>query len=625
MRLVFDVEANGLLRGDKLNDPVDKVWMVAATDLNNGRDYLFCDDASDPSAKPLADFVLLFDQAKELIAHNAINYDLPVLKKIMNWVPKSHTTIRDTMLMSQLLDYERFGKRGHSLAVWGEYLGIPKPVHEDWLNFSEEMVTRCVTDVRINRDVYMILSRELTEKLGKLKNPDYLKRSLRVEHDLSMFQARATEQGWVFNKPKALELKQRLTDEIQAIEDELHPQMPMMLKVMDKEERVPEYKKNGEYYARSVEHFPDIKGPDALTTRTLDGPFFRVKYLEPSISSHAYLKNWLVKKHNWVPIIFNWERVDGKLVKKSAKLCDESLNAIGPIGMLVSRYTTAKSRLGILNGWIENTDPDGRIRGDMFVIATPTGRSRHKLIANIPGPKAAWGEEMRSLFGCEEGYKVVGSDSSSNQMRALCHYLKNPEFTAEVVDGDVHQRNADNLSKIHPCDRDTAKPFLYAFLFGGGIPKLSLLLTGKVDEKIGKKAKKGFVEGIPGLKDLIDSLAEIYQICEAKGLSASIPAMDGRRVYLDSGHKALNYLLQSAEGITCKAAVSYAVQKFKEENIDARPLIFYHDEMQWAVRADQAERAAEIMSDAFREAPKWYGVECMEGKSKIGDNWYDTH
>ena len=112
---------------------------------------------------------------------------------------------------------------------------------------------------------------------------------------------------------------------------------------------------------------------------------------------------------------------------------------------------------------------------------------------------------------------------------------------------------------------------------------------------------------------------------EARDARASLPALDGRRIYLDSGHKALNYLLQSAEGITCKAAVAYTMDKFEEEGIDAEPLIFYHDEQQWEVREDQTARAAEICEESFREAPKWFGVTCMDGEAMVGDNWYETH
>jgi uncharacterized ferredoxin-like protein len=47
--------------------------------------------------------------------------------------------------------------------------------------------------------------------------------------------------------------------------------------------------------------------------------------------------------------------------------------------------------------------------------------------------------------------------------------------------------------------------------------------------------------------------------------------------------------------------------------------------MQIAVREEHTARAAEIMAESFREAPKWYGVDCMDGEALIGDNWYDTH
>jgi len=629
MKLVYDIESNGLLRGNKKSDPVDTVWMVVANDIVTDMEYVFCDytelktnHAAKLIVRPFLDFKVLFNKAKELIAHNQIQYDLPVLKKICKWIPKATTVVRDTLLMSQILDYNRFDGK-HNLAVWGEYLGVKKPEHTDWLNFSEEMVHRCREDVRINVKVYRLLARELTEALSRSKNPEYMKKSLRVEHQLSEFQAQCVEGGWQFDMVSALDLEQKMKEELEKIRNTVEPKMKVRVKILDAEPRLPEYRKDGAYMARTIHHF-EIDQELGKTSKPLDGPYQRVKFLDPDLGSMDYVKEYLYSI-GWEPLDWNWERVGREFRKKSPKLCDESLNALGETGELINRFYTTRSRLGIIQGWITHTDPDGRLRGDMFTIATPTGRSRHKIVVNVPSPKATWGTEMRSLFGCEKGYKVVGSDSSGNQMRALCHYLKNDEFTREVIDGDVHQRNADTLSQVFPCTRGNAKPFLYAFLFGGGLEKLGLILTGKRDSSIGKKAKKSFVDGTPGLKRLIDRLMEIVKISESRERRASIPALDGRRVYLDSGHKALNYLLQSAEGITCKAAVAYTMDKFKEENIDARPLIFYHDEMQWAVAEKDAERAAAIMKEAFREAPKWYGVVCMDGESMIGNNWFDTH
>ena len=93
----------------------------------------------------------------------------------------------------------------------------------------------------------------------------------------------------------------------------------------------------------------------------------------------------------------------------------------------------------------------------MWTIGTPTFRCRHEVVANLPSVDSVYGKEMRSLLICEEGTTIVGADSAGNQMRGLCHYIGNDEFTNEVINGDVHQRNADALG----VSRKLAKPFLY--------------------------------------------------------------------------------------------------------------------------------------------------------------------
>ena len=66
-------------------------------------------------------------------------------------------------------------------------------------------------------------------------------------------------------------------------------------------------------------------------------------------------------------------------------------------------------------------------------------------------------------------------------------------------------------------------------------------------------------------------------------------------IYVPSDHQALNYLLQSAEGITCKAAVSYQMEKIKAEGLRAEPRLFYHDETAWVSHPDDAERVGQIL------------------------------
>jgi DNA polymerase-1 len=138
--------------------------------------------------------------------------------------------------------------------------------------------------------------------------------------------------------------------------------------------------------------------------------------------------------------------------------------------------------------------------------------------------------------------------------------------------------------------------------------------------------KKAFIENTPGLEKLtVRVQSALKKTASANPKLGYIPAIDGRKIFTDSDHKALNYLLQSFEAVTCKAAIAYMMEKFKEEKLDVHPLIFMHDECQLDVSKEDAERVAEIAAEAFREAPKIFGVNIMDGEAKIGANWLETH
>ena len=155
---------------------------------------------------------------------------------------------------------------------------------------------------------------------------------------------------------------------------------------------------------------------------------------------------------------------------------------------------------------------------------------------------------MRSLFICEEGYRVVGADSAGNQMRALCHYIGDDKFTKEVTSGDIHSYNANILGST----RGDAKRWLYAYLFGGGGKKLGTILTGKPDDKAGNAVKQSISQLFQDWVKSKQSLDTIFNKTKNGYGNAFVPALDGRRVYVNSAHQSLNYLLQSAEASHAK-------------------------------------------------------------------------
>ena len=99
-------------------------------------------------------------------------FDLPVLQLygVLDYCiafPGQDTTvfgrpckITDTLLMSKLLNADRFG--GHSLDAWGKRLGNKKGIFSDWTKFSKEMLDYCIQDTAVNVDIY----KKLTEEQG---------------------------------------------------------------------------------------------------------------------------------------------------------------------------------------------------------------------------------------------------------------------------------------------------------------------------------------------------------------------------------------------------------------------------------------------------------------------------
>ena len=88
---------------------------------------------------------------------------------------------------------------------------------------------------------------------------------------------------------------------------------------------------------------------------------------------------------------------------------------------------------------------------------------------------------MQGLLTVPSDKKVlVGIDASSIELRMLCHYMKDEDYTTQVVSGDIHTYNQ-QLAELP--SRDQAKTFIYALLYGAGAAKIGSI--------IGKGAAEG--------------------------------------------------------------------------------------------------------------------------------------
>jgi DNA polymerase-1 len=609
MKYVFDIETNGFFP--------DKIWCLVLQDTQTGEVLSYSD--YDDDLPNVSEGLDVLSNAKVIAGHNIIGFDLPIMKNLLGWVPAEGTRIWDTFLMSQLCKYQR--GHLHGLKGWGGFFEYPKGDHEDWTCYSKEMLTYCIRDVELNTKVYDWVSKEASILMKN--NPKFLD-ALKLEHDFALVNTEITQNGWVFDMNKAEDLYDHLIERMEEIEDEINPQLGKVAVMRGNREVDKIIKKDGSYLKKVVDWF-QLEQDCKFSNGPVKGPYTRIELVDVDIGQMAEVKKFLMDK-GWKPDDWTIKKIAGKWIRQSPKLTDTSLKPLGRIGKLVSDYYMLRNRLATVEGWIEEVkDPekfnDGRLHGSMFTIGTPSFRCRHRTIVNIPGVHAPYGKELRSLLTCEEGYKVIGADSAGNQFRGLCHYINDDKFTNEVINGDVHQRNADVLG----ISRPGAKTFIYAYLFGAGHAKLGEAISGKKSAKIGKEADEKFKATLPGLKVLKDTLEQEFRHTAMSTGQGFIMGADGRRVMVGSEHQTLNYLLQTLEGITCKAALVYASQKIKEAGLDAYPVLFYHDETVFVAKESDAEAVKAICVEAFREAPKAVGVMCMDGDGEIGDSYADVH
>jgi DNA polymerase I len=414
------------------------------------------------------------------------------------------------------------------------------------------------------------------------------------------------------------------------IERIVEPKLGTHVKYIDKEPKTPKFKKDGTYNAVTCRILSDYFGHEVKPEDTHLMPagteFQRTVETQIDIGQIALVKEWLLA-NGWEPDDYTRKKINGAWVNQGPKLTDTSLTKFGRDGELISEYYTLRNRLSVLEGWLSKVK-DGRLHGNMWTIGTPSMRCRHEVIVNLPSVDAAYGKPLREMLLADEGEVIVGCDSAGNQLRGLAHYMGNPEFTNEMINGDQHQRNADALTKAagFEISRGTAKGFLYCFMFGGGPAKLGEVLRGYRDPKLGTKCMDAFAKSIPGLRELKDRVEGEWAEHEMRQGVGWVRGLDGRPIFVEGAHQVLNYLLQSTEGITCKAAFAYQAQKIRQEKLRAKPRIFYHDESAWTCHPDDAKRVGEILKESFELAPKAFGIECMEGGDYVvGSSYADVH
>jgi DNA polymerase-1 len=607
--LIADIETNGLEY-----DEVTQIWCISISD---GKTITTWDISTVGGIQPAVE---ILHDADEVVFHNGILYDIPIIKKFFPWFAPKKVT--DTFILSSLFTPDRI--QGHALESYGRQFGIPKLPDLDWKVWSPGMVDRCEQDVRITLKTW--------EHFNKVRETWDWEPSIRLEHAMFQLQAEQERNGVVFDKERADALLEKLDKEVAELDEKLLDILPMRTVQAYTVPVSKPFLKNGGYTKAVTDWF----GEDV---KHVKGPFSRIKLEQFNLNSDDQIKNYLLSQ-GWVPTTWNYKKKNGKVVyedgrpiRTSPKLTEDSFATIkGDTGKLVARRNIlTHRRRNIKNyedntkGWYNQVRADGRIEAQGIPQGTPTARYRHKKVVNVPKNKASvvYGAECRELFTVPKDRVMAGCDAKGLEARVEAHYCYDfpggPEYARELLNGDIHANNA----KIFGLkDRDDAKAPKYALTYGCQWKKLQTLL--KCSASKAQRQWNGFWDGNTALKGLRDAIE--------KALTANkgwVKGLDGRKIFVRSKHAALNSVIQSAGSIIVKTAMCYVwrVDIPKEKwMVYPKLLIQQHDEWQAEIHPWDIDKYRRICEEAFVKTANFYKLNVpLEGEVKVGHNWSETH
>jgi DNA polymerase I-like protein with 3'-5' exonuclease and polymerase domains len=661
-RLVFDIEANGFLA------EVTRQHCHVNVDADTGE--LF-DYADQPGHQPIERALDALSQADELIGHNIIKYDIPVLEKLHGWKPRADQKITDTIILTKLkypelrdADYrarQLAAKNGttypgyyvgsHALEAWGFRLGILKgqygylsngePDPEAWVRWNAEMHDYMKQDGRVT---LALLNKCLSTPTSPI--------AVELEHRFATILAMMERRGFAFDKDTAQKLYAELVKRRLVIAASLKETFPPQVV---EETFIPKVNNKSRGYVKGV-------------------PFVKQHTVEFNPSSRLMIADRL-KAKGWQPLEFTpggQPKVDETILSKLEY----------PEAKVLADHFLVEKRIGQLaegdQAWLR-LERGGAIHASVNTLGAITGRCTHSQpnIAQVPKVGSAYGEECRALFVARKGYKLVGVDLSGVELRCLSHYMARYDggaYGKAVVEGsskdesDVHSLNAKALG-LNPhtiynvfgkqkTGRDIAKTFIYAFLYGAGGEKLGGIVgvsaeeierypetqrarwgramkrlerDGRAFDPVvcamivkGEMLKARFLKQLPALAKLIEAVGD------KAASSKCLIGLDGRRLFVRSAHAALNTLLQSAGAVLAKECTVIAYDDLSmrgwEWITDWALVAHIHDELQNETREDIADEVGQTIRQAMRKAGEKYAMRVpIDGEYKVGSNWAETH
>ena len=538
------------------NTSHDTIWVAVTQDVETGE---MLEHYSAETLKPL------LRDSEGVIGHNIIGFDAPVLEK--QWslqIPKEK--LKDTLVLSRLWNPSLEG--GHSLDSWGKRFGDHKIDFHDYDGgLSDEMVEYCRQDVALTTRLY----KHLTDKL---KREEFKQQCVDLEEKVYIITAEQERNGFMLDVEAATSLWQDITHKMRQITAELQKVFPPIV-----EERWSE--KTGKRLKDKVTEF--------------------------NVGS----RKQIAERLEGVGVKFKLQTEKGAIIVNEKVL--EGIDI--PEAKMIYEYLMLQKRAAQIDSWLTH-EKDGRVHGRVITNGAVTGRMTHHSpnLAQVPSVSAPYGRECRSFWCVPEGHKLIGCDASGLELRMLAHYMRDERYTNEILSGDIHTAN---MKAAGLTDRNQAKTFIYAFLYGAGAAKIGQIVGGGYRE--GQQLIDSFLRNTPALAKLREKVA-------THSAGGTLPGLDGRRLRVRSEHAALNTLLQGAGAVVMKQALVLLSESLNQYDIPHKLVANVHDEFQIEVPENFADVVGKAAVRAIKKAGEVLDLRCpLDAEYNVGNNWAETH
>lgn len=276
----------------------------------------------------------------------------------------------------------------------------------------------------------------------------------------------------------------------------------------------------------------------------------------------------------------------------------------------------------------------GHIHTSFNQAITATGRlsSSDPNLQNIP-VRDDDGKEIRKCFVPDEGCRWFSADYSQIELRIMAHLSGDENMIEAFREGqDIHRATAAKIWKepmdnVTDAQRKKAKQANFGIIYG--ITAFGLAQRMDIPNGEARQLIDDYFKTFPKVHQYME---QAKQAAREKGYAET---MFGRRRYLPdinsrnntvrgfAERNAINAPIQGSEADIIKIAMIRIHRRFREEGLRSKMTLQVHDELNFSVYPDEAEKVERIVMEEMQGAAQLKVP--LTADAGWGDNWLEAH